>query len=87
MPGEQGAFQMGEDGVVEAHDAGEPRLSGPETGQKVLADLGLYRTVDMAARAKLAQSTWLWDLRHGIEPTSPKPEPALLSGFRILTIV
>lgn len=51
MPGEQRSLEIWQDSVVEAHDAGEPRLSGTQTGQEILADLSLYRTVNMAARA------------------------------------
>nr|BFE83629.1 hypothetical protein GCM10020093_062300 [Planobispora longispora] len=98
VPGEKRPLQLGQDGVVEADDAREPRLPRPEAGQEVLADLGLDGAVDMATRAKLAQSLWLWDVpwlwnvRHGNETTSPEAKPAASSlsspssRFRILTI-
>ena len=41
VPGEQGALELGADGLLEADDAGEGRLPGPQPVDEVRADLGL----------------------------------------------
>ena len=67
VAGEQRALEVGQDGVVEADDAGETGLAGAQPGEQVVADLGLDGAVDVAARAQLAE---IVRLMHGIETTS-----------------
>ncbi|GAA3200335.1 hypothetical protein GCM10010468_12930 [Actinocorallia longicatena] len=55
MTCEEGAFQMGQDGLIEADDAGEPRFPGFQPVQKVVSQLGLDRAMDMSKGAELSQ--------------------------------
>jgi hypothetical protein len=43
VAGEQGPFDLGQDGVVEADDVGEARLAGGEAGEQVGTHLLLDR--------------------------------------------
>ena len=52
MAGEQRPLDLGEDGLVEAEDAGEALLAGLQPGEEVVPDLGLDGPVDMAAVAQ-----------------------------------
>ena len=54
MPGEQGALDVRQHGLVEADDAGEPVLARAHPGEQVLSDLLLDGPVDVAARPELA---------------------------------
>ncbi|GGT18209.1 hypothetical protein GCM10010176_073480 [Nonomuraea spiralis] len=73
MPGEQRPLQVWQNGVVEAHYAGEPGLAGPQPDQQVFPDLGLDGAMNVAALSQLAENTWLM---HGIETTSPAQNAA-----------
>ena len=55
MTREQGALEVGEDGVVEADDAGEAGVAGPEAGEEVGADLLLDGAVLVSGRAQRAE--------------------------------
>ncbi|WP_455578025.1 hypothetical protein [Actinomadura luteofluorescens] len=55
MPGEQGAFQVGQDGVVEPEDAGEARFAGSQPVEQVAPDLGLDGKPHVAGGAQRAQ--------------------------------
>ena len=51
VPGDQGAFQVGQDGLAEPHDAGEGVLSGSQHGEQILPDLVLDAPVYVTACA------------------------------------
>lgn len=55
VPGDQGAFEVGQDGVVESDDARKTWLAGAEAGKEVVAYLGLHRPVDMTTGAELTK--------------------------------
>src|SRR5690606_12149837 len=73
VTGEQRPFEMGQDSVVEAHDAREPGFACTEPGQQVLADLGFDGAMNVAALSQLAKNT---RQMHGNETTCPRGKAA-----------
>ncbi len=55
VAGEQGALDLGCDGVVEPHDAGQRRLARREAGDQIAADLGLDAAMEVARATKFAE--------------------------------
>ncbi|GAA3154097.1 hypothetical protein GCM10010486_20230 [Nonomuraea roseoviolacea subsp. carminata] len=55
MPGEQRPLKVGQDGVVEAHDAWKAGLARPQPGQQVLADLCFHGAMNVTAFSQLAE--------------------------------
>ena len=55
VAGEQRALDVGQHRLVEADDAGKPRLARPQPGEQVVADLDLDRFLDMAGGTKRAE--------------------------------
>ncbi|GAA2807198.1 hypothetical protein GCM10020219_093760 [Nonomuraea dietziae] len=78
MAGQQGALEVGQDGLVEAHDAGKARLARAEPGEQVLADLGLDAAMSVTALSQFTENT---RLMHGFETTSPWGSAGMSFGF------
>ena len=87
VAGEQGALDLGDDGVVEADDAGQGRGAGGEAGDEVLADLGLDAAVDVPGGAQFAEGVDA-GCRHPLDATTRpqglgrEPQRAVGSGRR-----
>src|SRR4029077_17951587 len=58
VPGEQGALQLGYDGVVEADDAGERGFAGAEAAEQVGTDLLLDGSSGVTGVAEFAERGW-----------------------------
>ena len=76
VAGEQGALELGQDGVVEADDAGEGRLARAQPVEQVLADLLLDGARGVAGVAQLAQRRRAVRVAHAPTLRLPVKEPA-----------
>ena len=76
VAGEQGALELGQDGVVEADDAGEGRLARTQPVEQVGADLLLHRARGVAGVTQLAQRRRAVRVAHGPTLRLPVKEPA-----------
>ena len=56
LAGQDGVFQLGDDGVLKTDDAGEHDLLGPHLGHQVSAHLLAHRSYPIAAVPQLADS-------------------------------
>ena len=70
VAGEQRPLQRRKHRLVEADDALEPRASGAQQVEQVLAHLGLHRTVPVAAGAQLSEGGGSRSVGHDLDRTS-----------------
>jgi hypothetical protein len=54
VAGDQGAFDLGQHGVLETEQTGPDVVAGGQPGQQILADLLLDSTLDMTGSTQLA---------------------------------
>ncbi len=64
MPGDQGDIDLGNHGIVVAHDAGEQLLAFEKHAEKISLNFLLDGAGNPAAGAKVAEVVWLGAWRH-----------------------
>ncbi|GAA1808742.1 hypothetical protein GCM10009811_35030 [Nostocoides veronense] len=70
MPGDEGAFDLREDGLLEAVQTGPRIVAGGELGEQVVAQFAAQRLLLMPACAQLAERG---DIRGPSHTSQPNP--------------